>query len=241
MPELNPQMAEILALVAEGDEGPPASASTLSAVEARAQSNATFEAFWNADRPTLWAVYNHQVPGRARADPRPPLRSRRRAAGALPGLHPRRRLGDRQPRQPRRRLPPARPGRRLHGRERRLPPGARAQVPGRARGLHRRGALARRQRRAAGASIRRGSRSAATAPAPTWRSRRCSACATPARAPLEAGLLIYGAYLPYTAEIETASQAAFGDGSYVLSQRRHALVLAPLRERPGRQPQPARG
>ncbi|MGH6901383.1 MAG: alpha/beta hydrolase, partial [Geminicoccaceae bacterium] len=24
---------------------------------------ATFEAFWNADRPTLWAVYNHEIPG----------------------------------------------------------------------------------------------------------------------------------------------------------------------------------
>jgi acetyl esterase len=35
--------------------------------------------------------------------------------------------------------------------------------------------------------------------------------------PLRAGLLIYGAYLPYTAAAETASQAAFGDGSYVLS------------------------
>ena len=30
--------------------------------------------------------------------------------------------------------------------------------------------------------------------------------------PLRAGLLIYGAYLPYTAETETASQAAYGDG-----------------------------
>jgi hypothetical protein len=37
-------------------------------------------------------------------------------------LHPRRRLGDRQSRQPRRRLPPARPRWRLSGRERRLPP-----------------------------------------------------------------------------------------------------------------------
>ena len=25
--------------------------------------NATFEAFWNADRPTLWAVYNYAIPG----------------------------------------------------------------------------------------------------------------------------------------------------------------------------------
>ena len=36
---------------------------TLSPVEARAQTSATFEAFWNADRPTLWAVYNHEIPG----------------------------------------------------------------------------------------------------------------------------------------------------------------------------------
>jgi hypothetical protein len=36
---------------------------SLSPVEARAQMNATFEAFWNADRPTLWAVCNHEIPG----------------------------------------------------------------------------------------------------------------------------------------------------------------------------------
>jgi acetyl esterase len=70
MPELNPQMAEILALVAEGMKDRP-ERTTLSAVEARAQTNATFEAFWNADRPTLWAVYNHEIPG-----PRGPLRVR---------------------------------------------------------------------------------------------------------------------------------------------------------------------
>jgi acetyl esterase len=34
---------------------------------------------------------------------------------------------------------------------------------------------------------------------------------------LRAGLLIYGAYLPYTADTETESQAAYGDGGYVLS------------------------
>ena len=62
MPELNPQMAEILALIEEGMKGRPERIS-LSAVEARAQGNATFEAFWNADRPSLWAVYNFQVPG----------------------------------------------------------------------------------------------------------------------------------------------------------------------------------
>jgi acetyl esterase len=62
MPELNPQMAEILALVAEAMKDRP-ERTTLSAVEARAQTSATFEAFWNADRPTLWAVYNHEIPG----------------------------------------------------------------------------------------------------------------------------------------------------------------------------------
>ena len=70
MPELNPQMVEILALVAESMKDRP-ERTTLSAVEARAQTSATFEAFWNADRPTLWAVYNHELPG-----PRGPLRVR---------------------------------------------------------------------------------------------------------------------------------------------------------------------
>jgi acetyl esterase len=36
---------------------------SLSPIEARAQMNATFEAFWNADRPTLWAVYNQEIRG----------------------------------------------------------------------------------------------------------------------------------------------------------------------------------
>lgn len=55
MPAINPQMAEILALVAESMKDRP-ERTTLSAVEARAQTSATFEALWNADRPTLWAV-----------------------------------------------------------------------------------------------------------------------------------------------------------------------------------------
>jgi acetyl esterase len=62
MPELNPQMAEILALIAEAMKERP-ERSALSPVEARAQTSATTEAFWNADRPTLWAVYNHEIPG----------------------------------------------------------------------------------------------------------------------------------------------------------------------------------
>ena len=62
MPQLNPQMAEILALNEAAMKDRPARV-TLSPVEARAQMNATFEAFWNADRPTLWAVYNYAIPG----------------------------------------------------------------------------------------------------------------------------------------------------------------------------------
>jgi RyR domain len=43
----------------------------LSPVEARAQTAPTFEAFWNSDRPALWAVYNHEMSG-----PRGPIRIR---------------------------------------------------------------------------------------------------------------------------------------------------------------------
>jgi acetyl esterase len=62
MPELNPQMADILALIADAMKDRPERGS-LSPVEARAQTNATTEAFWNADRPMIWAVYNHEIPG----------------------------------------------------------------------------------------------------------------------------------------------------------------------------------
>jgi acetyl esterase len=62
MPELNPQMAEILAMMAEAMADRP-SRLELSPVAARAQASATFEAFWNADRPTLWEVYNLAIPG----------------------------------------------------------------------------------------------------------------------------------------------------------------------------------
>jgi acetyl esterase len=64
MPELNPQMAKILELMDDAMKDRPERV-TLSPVEARAQTTATFEAFWNADRPTLWAVYNHEIPGPA--------------------------------------------------------------------------------------------------------------------------------------------------------------------------------
>jgi acetyl esterase len=70
MPQLNPQMAEILALIEQAMKDRPARTS-LSPIEARAQMSATFEAFWNADRPGLWAVYNHEIPG-----PRGPIRVR---------------------------------------------------------------------------------------------------------------------------------------------------------------------
>jgi acetyl esterase len=70
MPQLDPQMAAILALIAEAMKDRPAR-TTLPAAEARAQTNATFEAFWNTDRPTLWAVYNHMIPG-----PQAPIRIR---------------------------------------------------------------------------------------------------------------------------------------------------------------------
>jgi hypothetical protein len=54
-------MAAILALTEQAKDRPERV--TLSPVEARAQMSATFEAFWNADRPTLWAVYNHELSG----------------------------------------------------------------------------------------------------------------------------------------------------------------------------------
>jgi hypothetical protein len=62
MPPLNPQMAEILALP-EAAMRDRLERVMLSPVEARAQMNATFEAFWDADRPTLWAVYSDEIRG----------------------------------------------------------------------------------------------------------------------------------------------------------------------------------
>ena len=64
-------------------------------------------------------------------------------------LLPRRRLGDRRPREPRPGLPRARQRHPVHRRRRRLSAGARAQVPRRRGGCHRRHALDRRQRDAA--------------------------------------------------------------------------------------------
>jgi acetyl esterase len=70
VPQLDPQMAEILALINEAMKQRP-QLSELSPEAARAQCNATFEAFWNADRPIIWEVYNHELPG-----PGGPLRVR---------------------------------------------------------------------------------------------------------------------------------------------------------------------
>jgi acetyl esterase len=62
VPQLDPQMAEILALINEAMKQRP-QLSELSPEAARAQCNAAFEAFWNADRPVIWEVYNHELPG----------------------------------------------------------------------------------------------------------------------------------------------------------------------------------
>ncbi len=62
MPELDPQMAEILKVMAEALKDRP-DRTTMTAVEARAQTTATTEAFWNTDRPSLWSVYNLTIPG----------------------------------------------------------------------------------------------------------------------------------------------------------------------------------
>jgi len=64
MPELDPQMAQILALIAEATKDRPERVS-LSPAQARAQMIASFEPFWNADRPVLWEVYNLTLPGPA--------------------------------------------------------------------------------------------------------------------------------------------------------------------------------
>jgi len=216
MPELNSQMAEILAVIAEGMEGRPERIS-LSPVEARAQGNATFEPFWNADRPILWAVYNHELPGA-----QGPLRVRlydpgvERPAPCLIYLHGGgwvigsldshdgvcRRLaqaGGLMVASVDYRLAP----------EHKFPAGLEDCVAavrwiaaqGQRWGIDP-------ARLAIGGDSAGGN--LALASLLSLREE-----GTPS---LKAGLLIYGAYLPYTAETETASQRAFGDGSYVLSQ-----------------------
>ena len=215
MPELNPQMAEILALVAEGMRGRPERTS-LSAVEARAQGNATFEAFWNADRPTLWAVYNHQLPGaegsiRVRlydpgiARPAPCLIYLHGGGWVIGSLDSHdgvcRRLaqaGEIMVASVDYRLAP----------EHKFPAGLEdclaavrwIAAHGAAWGIDP-------ARLAIGGDSAGGNLALAT----------LLGLRAADQSPLKAGLLIYGAYLPYTADTETASQAAYGDGSYVLS------------------------
>ncbi len=215
MPELNPQMAEILALVAEGMKGRPERTS-LSPVEARAQSNATFEPFWNADRPTLWAVYNHQLPvghGPLRvrlydpgvAQPAPCLVYVHGGGWVIGSLDSHdgvcRRLaraGEFMVASIDYRLAP----------EHKFPAGLEdclaavrwLAAEGGSWGIDP-------ARLAIG-----GDSAGANLALATLLSLRAGGAS-----PLRAGLLIYGAYLPYTAETQTASQAAFGDGSYVLS------------------------
>jgi acetyl esterase len=62
VPQLDPQMVQILALINEAMKQRPL-LPELTPVAARAQCNAAFEAFWNADRPVIWEVYNHEAPG----------------------------------------------------------------------------------------------------------------------------------------------------------------------------------
>ena len=215
MPEPNPQMAAILALIAEAMKGRPERTS-LSPVEARAQTSATTEAFWNADRPVLWAVYNHEIPG-----PGGPLRIRlydpgaARPAPCLIYIHGGgwvicsldthdgvcRRLaqaGGFLVASIDYRLAP----------EHKFPAGLEDCVAavrwlaehGGAWGID-----------PARLAIGGDSAGANLALAVLLSLRDAGA------SPLRAGLLIYGAYAAYTADFESASQQAFGDGSYILS------------------------
>jgi acetyl esterase len=215
MPELNPQMAEILALIEEGMKGRPERTS-LSAIEARAQSNATFEPFWNADRPSLWAVYNFQLPGehgaiRVRlydpgiARPAPCLIYIHGGGWVIGSLDSHdgvcRRLaqaGSFMVASVDYRLAP----------EHKFPAGLEDCIAA-VRWIAAHGAAwgIDSGRLAIGGDSAGGNLALATLLALRDAHER----------PLRAGLLIYGAYLPYTADTETASQAAYGDGSYVLS------------------------
>ena len=122
--------------------------------EARAANRLGAEATVDASRRSRWrGSRRSRSPGPAGADPGPLLRPRApagRRAGAAARLLPRRRLGDRRPRHPRRRLPLPRRGGGHRGALGRLPARPRASLPGRRRrrlgGLR----LGRRQRRRAG-------------------------------------------------------------------------------------------
>jgi acetyl esterase len=216
MPELNPQMAEILALLAESMKERPERTS-LSAVEARAQGNATFEAFWNADRPTLWAVYNHQLPGehgpiRVRlydpgiARPAPCLIFIHGGGGVIGSLDSHdgvcRRLAQAG------RFMVASVDYRLAP-EHKFPAGLEDCIAA-VRWIAANGAAwgIDSERLAVGGDSAGGNLALATLFGLRDADERA----------LKAGLLIYGAYLSYTAATETASQTAYGDGSYVLSQ-----------------------
>jgi acetyl esterase/lipase len=215
MPELNPQMAAILALIADAMKGRP-QRTALSPLEARAQTSATTEAFWNADRPTLWAVYNHEIPG-----PGGRIRVRlydpgiERPAPCLIYIHGGgwvicnlethdgvcRRLaqaGAFLVASVDYRLAP----------EHKFPAGLEDCIAS-ARWLARHGGewgidTAR-------LAIGGDSAGANLALASLLRLRDTG------ESPMLAGLLIYGAYAAYTAASETPSQRAFGDGSYILS------------------------
>ena len=169
---------------------------------------------------------HHRRPGGAAAHPHLPPGRHGGAPAAGDPLFPRRRLGDGQPRRLRPGVPLFLRPRRLRGGRRRLPPGARAQVPGRHRrrrrrlslaagrgdgtghrsGAHRhRGRFGRRQRRRRGgaASARRG------------------APALPAMADLPGHRLqLRHALLP------ELRRGLHGD------PRRHGMVPRPLSERP---------
>lgn len=56
------QMAAILSLIARANESRP-KRSEMTPRQARAHMAAAFEAFWNADRPVLWTVYNEVIAG----------------------------------------------------------------------------------------------------------------------------------------------------------------------------------
>ena len=80
-----------------------------------------------------WRRSRTSCPDLGRRDPRPPLRARRRRRRGA--VDPRRRLGDLRSGQPRRDVPDARQRVGLRGVRDPLPAGARAPVPGAARGL----------------------------------------------------------------------------------------------------------
>ncbi len=216
MPEPNPQMAAILALIAEAMKDRPERTS-LSPVEARAQTSATTEAFWNADRPVIWAVYNHEIPG-----PGGPVRIRlydpgiARPAPCLVYVHGGgwvicnldshdgvcRRLaqaGGFLVASIDYRLAP----------EHKFPAGLDDCIAA-VRWIATQGADwgIDTSRLAIG-----GDSAGANLALATLLSRRDQD-----ESPLLAGLLIYGAYAAYTADSETASQKAFGDGSHILSR-----------------------